>query len=102
MEREEHRFFVKYFSMKGGRKRFHEKLIITLAEDAYELYHVKIWIQKFRNNDLACKLSLYPRQLPLTFGPQLETFRQKYPVGSARVIDHCFPTTVPTIKDLLD
>jgi hypothetical protein len=73
----------------------------TLGGDSYGVSQIKIWLQKFRNDDLSYKDSPCSGRPLLTLGPRLEVFMQKYPFASARVIAQHFLTTVPTIKDIL-
>jgi hypothetical protein len=42
MEKEEQRFVVKFFWLKGwGSKKIHQELISTFGDDAYGLSHIK-------------------------------------------------------------
>jgi hypothetical protein len=72
----------------------------TPGDDSYAVSQIKIWLQKFRNDDLSCKDSPGSGRRLLTLGPQHEAFMQKYPFASARVIAQHFLTTVPTVKDI--
>jgi hypothetical protein len=102
MEKEEQRCVMKFLWLKGwGAKRIHKRLMSTLGDGSYRVSQIKIWLQKFSNGDLSCKDSPPSRRLPLTLGPQLEVFMQKYPFASARVIAQHLLTMVPTIKDIL-
>jgi hypothetical protein len=93
---------MKFLELKGwGAKRIHDKLMGTLGDDLYAVSQIKIWLQKFRNDDLSCKDSPRSERPLLTLGPQLEAFMHKYPFASARVIAQHFLTTVPMIKDIL-
>jgi hypothetical protein len=38
----------------------------------------------------------------LTLGPQLAVFLQKHPSASVRVLVQPFPTSVPTIKEIIE
>jgi transposase len=88
--------------MKGwGAKKIHEELITTLGDDAYHLWQIKTWLQRFKNGDLSCKDHSRPGRPVLTLGSQLQAFLLKYPFPSARVIARHFCTTAPTIKDIL-
>jgi hypothetical protein len=73
----------------------------TLGDDSYGISQIKIWLQKFKNSDLACKNSPRSGRSLLTLGTQLEAFMQKHPFASARVISQHFLTTAPPIKDIL-
>jgi hypothetical protein len=56
MEKEEQRFVMKFRWLKGsGARRIHEELMSTLGDDSYGVSQFKIWLQKFRSNDLCCK-----------------------------------------------
>jgi hypothetical protein len=56
MEKEEQRFVMKFLWLKGwGAKRIHEELMSTLGDDSDGFSQIKIWLQKFRNDDLSCK-----------------------------------------------
>jgi hypothetical protein len=102
MAKEEQGFVMKFLWLKDcGAKQIHEKLMSTLGDDSYRVCQMKIWLQKFRNGDLPCKHSSRSGRPLSTLGPRLETFMQKYPFASARVIAQHFLTTVPTIKDIL-
>jgi hypothetical protein len=72
----------------------------TLGDDSYRVSQIKIWLQKFRNDDLSCKDSPRSGQPLLTLGPQLEVFVQKHLFARARVIAQHFLTIVPTIKNI--
>jgi transposase len=102
MEKEEWRFVTRYFWMKDwGAKGIHQDPVTTLGEDAYAVSQIKIWLRKFRSGDLSCKDVRRSGRPPLTLGPQLRTFLEKYPFASARgIAQHFFPT-VPTIKDII-
>jgi hypothetical protein len=51
MEKEEQRFIVRYFERKGwGSAKVPERLMITLGNDTYRLFQIKIWLHKFRNS----------------------------------------------------
>jgi hypothetical protein len=101
MEKEEHRFVMKFLWLKDwGAKRIHEEPRSTLG-DSYAVLQIKIWLQKFRNGDLSCKDCPRSGRPLLTLEPQLEAFMQKCPFASARAIAQHFLTTVPTIKDIL-
>jgi transposase len=71
----------------------------TLGDDSYAVSQIKIWFQKFRNEDLSCKDSPRSGRPLLTSGSQLEAFMHKYTFASTRVIAQHF-LTVPTIKDI--
>jgi hypothetical protein len=97
--KEEERFVAEFLCLKGwGAKRIHKELTSTLGDDSYRVSQIKIWLQKFRTGDFSCKDSPSFGRPLLTLEPQLETFMQKYPFTSARVIAQNFLTTIPMIK----
>jgi hypothetical protein len=52
MEREEHRFVMKFLWLKGwAAKRIHGELMSTLGDGSYAVSQIEIWLQKFRNGD---------------------------------------------------
>jgi hypothetical protein len=51
--------------------------------------------------DLSCSDLSRAGQPPLTLGPQVEAFLQKYPFASARIIAKHFLATVSTVKEIL-
>jgi hypothetical protein len=102
MEKEEQRFVVKFLWLKRWEsKKIHQELVNTLRDDAHWPSQVKIWLQMFRTGDLSC--GDFPRagQPPLTLGPQVEEFLQKYPFTSASTIVKHFLATAFTAKEIL-
>jgi hypothetical protein len=98
MEKEEPRFVVKFFGLKGRIEKIHQELMSTLGDDPYGLSPIKISLQRFRTGDLSyCDL---PRagQPPLTLGPQVEALLQKSPFAKARRIAKHFLTTASTAR----
>jgi hypothetical protein len=55
-------------------------------DDAYGLSQIKIWLHRFRTGDRLCSDLRRGGQPPLTLGPQVDAFLQKYPFASARMI----------------
>jgi hypothetical protein len=54
MEKEQQRFIVTFFWLKGwGSKKFHQKLMSTLEDDAFWLSQIKIRLQRFKTGDLS-------------------------------------------------
>jgi hypothetical protein len=101
MEKEEQRFVVKFLSLKGWEsKRIHQALINTLGDDPYGLSQIKIWLQRFRTEDLSCGDLPRAGRPPLTLRPQVDAFLHKYPFISTRIIAKYFLTTASTVKDI--
>jgi hypothetical protein len=73
--------------------------VAILGADAHGRSQIKIWHQKFGNGDLSCQDGLRTGQPPLTLGPQLAAFVQKYP--SVRVLAKHFLKSVSTIQEIL-
>jgi hypothetical protein len=73
----------------------------TLGDDAHGLPQIKIWLQRFRTGDLSCSDLSRAGRPPLTSGPQVEAFRQKYPFASTCIIANYFLTTSSTVKEIL-
>jgi hypothetical protein len=72
MEKEEQRFAVLFFWLKGwGSKKIHQELMSTLGDDTYRLSQIKIWLRRFRTGDLSCG-DLPHAGRPPTLGPQVE------------------------------
>jgi hypothetical protein len=73
----------------------------TVGENTYGMPQIKIWFQRFRTGDLS--YSGLPRAggPPLTLGPQVEPFLQKYPFVSARIIAKHFLGTASTVKEVV-
>jgi hypothetical protein len=87
-EKEEQRCVVMFLRLKGwGSQKIHQELMNTLWDDAYGLYQIKIWLQKFRTGDLSCSVLLRAGRRPLTLGLQVEIFLHKYLFASAHIID---------------
>jgi transposase len=102
MEKEEQKFVVKFFWMKGwGSKTVHQERMSTPGDDAYGLSQIKIWLQRFRTAGLSCGDLPRAGRPPLTLGPQVETFLQKYPFASARIIGNHFLAIASTVKGIL-
>jgi hypothetical protein len=102
MEKEEQRFVVKFFWLKGwGSKKIHQKLMSTLGDDAYGLSQIKIWLWRLRTGDLSGGDFLRVGQSPLTLERQVDAFFQNYPFASVCIIAKHFPTTAYTVKEIL-
>jgi transposase len=100
MKKEEQRFIAKVFWLKGwGSKKIYLELMSTRGDDAYGLSQIKIWLQRFRTGDLSCSDSPRAGRPPLTLGPQVEAFLQKYPFASVHIIAKHFLTTASTLKN---
>jgi hypothetical protein len=103
MDKEDHRFVNKYFWIKGwGAKTIHQKLTITLSDDASGWFSIKIWLRTFRSGNFPCKDLPPPGRPPLTLGPQLEVFLQQCPFASAWAIAKHFLTTGPTVTEIAE
>jgi hypothetical protein len=76
----------------------HQQLISTLEDDPYRLSHIKIRFQRFKTGDLSCNHLPCAGRSPLTLGPQVEAFLQKYLFAIARIIAKHFLTTASTVK----
>jgi hypothetical protein len=102
MEKEEQRFVVKFFSLKGwGSKKIHQKLMNTLVNDTYGLPQITIRLQRFRTRDLSCSDLPRAERPPLTLGRQVEAFLQKYPFANASIIAKHFLRTASTVTETL-
>jgi hypothetical protein len=102
MDKEEQRFVARFFWLKGWEsKKNHQGLMIILGDDAYGLSQIKIWLQRFRTGYLSCSDLPRAESPPLTFGPQVEAFFQRYPLASARIITKHFLVTASTVKEIL-
>jgi hypothetical protein len=102
MEKDEQRFVVNSFSLKGwASKNIHPELVSTLGHDAYRLSQIKIWLQIFRTGDLSC--GGHPRvgRPPFALGPQSEAFLHKYPFASICIIAKHSLMTALTVKEIL-
>jgi transposase len=75
--------------------------MVTLGVDAYGQSQIKVWLQKLRNGDLSCKDTPRTGRPPLTPGPQLAAFLQKYHFASARIVAQHILMSVLTIKEIL-
>jgi hypothetical protein len=96
---EEQRFVVKFLWLKGWEsKTIHQEPISTFRDYAHRMSQIKIWLQRFRTEDLSCNDLTRAGPLPLTLGPQVEAFLQRYPFASARIIAKHFVTTVFPVK----
>jgi hypothetical protein len=63
-EKEKQRFVVKFFWLKGWRsKKIHHEPMSTLGDGVFGLFHIKIWLQRFRTGDLSCVTFLVPDHL---------------------------------------
>jgi transposase len=102
MEKEEQRFVVKLFWLKGWEpKKIHQELMSTLADDARGLSQIKIWLQRFGTGGLSYSGLPRAERSPLTLGQQVEAFLQKYPFASFRTMAKHFLTTASTVKEIL-
>jgi transposase len=101
MEKEEQRFVIKDSPIKDwDAEEIHQELDTTLGDGAYGVSHIKIWLQRFRNDDLSCKGVPRPGRPPLTRGRQLRISLEKLPFASARVLSQPFLRGFHTIKNL--
>jgi hypothetical protein len=75
MEKEEQRFVVKFFWLKGrGSKNIHQELMSTLGDDTHGLSQIKIWLQRLRTGDLSCSDLSRAERPPITLEPQVGDF----------------------------
>jgi hypothetical protein len=73
----------------------------TLEDDADGLSQINIWLQRLRIGYLSRTGLPRAGRPPLTLGPQVEAFLQKYRFASARLIKKHVPTTASTVKKIL-
>jgi hypothetical protein len=90
-----------FLTERTGIENIHQELMSTLGDDAYGLSQIKTWLQRFRTRDLSCNNIPRAGRSPLTLGPQVDAFLQKYLFASARIIARHFLTTVSTVKEIL-
>jgi hypothetical protein len=101
MEKKEQRFVVKFVWLKGwGSKKRHEELMSTLRDDASGLSEIKIWLQPFRTGDLSRSDLIRAGRPPLTLGPHVEVFLQKYLFVNAWIIAKHFLATASTVEEI--
>jgi hypothetical protein len=82
------------------REKIHQELMSTLVDNAHRLSQIKIWLQKFRTGDLSCSDLPGAGRRPLTLGPQVDAFLQKYPFASAHIIAKHFLMTASIVKEI--
>jgi hypothetical protein len=82
-----------------GSKEIDQELMSTLGDDAHGLFQIKIWLHRFRTEDLSCSDIPLARRPLLTLGPQVEVFLQKHPLANARIIAKHFLTTASTVEE---
>jgi hypothetical protein len=74
--------------------------IVSFSENKTLKYQIKIELQRFRTGNLSCNDLPRARRPPLTLGPQVEAFLQKYPFARPIIAKH-FLTTAPTVQEMI-
>jgi hypothetical protein len=101
MNEVEQRFVVKYFFIKRwDNKTITAELQITFHDSAMSNSTVKRCIRKFQNGDLSCDDDSSPARPMSIFGPVRQTFLDRYPFSTARVISRHFCIFPSTVKEI--